>query len=57
MHYENNVVLIDYKTGTPNIDLRLANYGLNLQLPIYIYLIKQICIEIYKKRNRKYGGA
>ena len=42
MHYKNNYVLIDYKTGNPDIDLRLAKYGLNLQLPIYIYLIKQI---------------
>ena len=42
MHYDNNIVLIDYKTGTPNIDLSLVNHGLNLQLPTYIYLIKQI---------------
>ena len=41
MHYNDKIVLIDYKTGTPEIDLRLANYGLNLQLPTYIYLIKK----------------
>ncbi len=42
MSYNDNYVLIDYKTGTPNIDLRLIKYGLNLQLPIYIYLTRQI---------------
>ena len=47
MHYNDNIVLIDYKTGTPDIDLRLAKYGLNLQLPTYLYLIK----KIYPKSN------
>ena len=47
MHYNNNVVLVDYKTGNIDIDLKLAEYGLNLQLPIYIYLIK----TIYPKSN------
>lgn len=42
MHYKNNIVIVDYKTGNPDIDLRLANYGLNLQLPTYAYLIKTI---------------
>ena len=42
MKFDNNIVLVDYKTGTPDIDLRLCNYGLNLQLPTYIYLIKSI---------------
>ncbi len=41
MHYDNKIVLVDYKTGTPDIDLRMANFGLNLQLPTYLYLIKQ----------------
>lgn len=39
---ENNIILIDYKTGTPKIDLKLCEYGLNLQLPTYLYLIKSI---------------
>ena len=47
MHYDNNVALIDYKTGTPDIDLRLVKHGLNLQLPTYIYLIK----KAYPKAN------
>ena len=42
MHYEDNVVLVDYKTGTPDIDLRLVNFGLNLQLPTYLFLIKKV---------------
>lgn len=42
MKYNNNYVLIDYKTGNTNIDLRLANFGLNLQLPTYLFLIKKI---------------
>ena len=42
MHYKNNIVIIDYKTGTPDVDLRLAKYGLNLQLPTYAYLIKTL---------------
>ncbi|MDD2409866.1 MAG: PD-(D/E)XK nuclease family protein [Bacilli bacterium] len=40
MKYENKVAIIDYKTNTPNNDLSLIDKGLNIQLPIYIYLIK-----------------
>jgi len=32
------VVIIDYKTGKADINLKLIDYGLNMQLPIYIYL-------------------
>ena len=42
MHYNNNIVLIDYNTGTADINLNLAPFGLNLQLPTYLYLIKKI---------------
>lgn len=42
---DNNIMLIDYKTGTPKIDLKLCEYGLNLQLPTYLYLIKSIYPE------------
>jgi len=34
------VAIIDYKTGNPNVSLDNVVYGLNMQLPIYIYLIK-----------------
>lgn len=39
---ENNTILaiIDYKTGTPNLDLTTIEYGIGMQLPIYLYLIK-----------------
>lgn len=32
--------IIDYKTGTPVINLNNCYYGLDLQLPIYLYLLK-----------------
>jgi ATP-dependent helicase/DNAse subunit B len=42
MKYNDNIAVIDYKTGATDIDLRLLPYGLKLQLPVYIYLIKEI---------------
>ena len=30
--------IIDYKTGNDDISLKYLNYGLNIQLPIYLYL-------------------
>jgi len=38
--YEDNTVvaIIDYKTGNPDIDLNNLNYGVSMQLPIYLYL-------------------
>ncbi len=35
------VSVIDYKTGYTDIDLRYTLYGMNLQLPIYLYLISK----------------
>lgn len=37
-----NAVIIDYKTGNPSLDLTNINYGIGLQLPIYLYLIKKV---------------
>lgn len=37
---ETLVAVIDYKTGNTNIDLNKTIYGLNMQLPIYLYLAK-----------------
>ncbi len=46
------VVVIDYKTGTPNINLKNVKYGLDMQLPIYLYLIK----NTDEFKNAKIGG-
>lgn len=37
---DNNVIIIDYKTGSTYIDKKYFIYGLYLQLPIYIYLVR-----------------
>lgn len=34
------VAIIDYKTGNPNLNINKSIYGLEMQLPVYIYLIK-----------------
>lgn len=41
MKYENKIAIIDYKTNKPITDLSLIDKGINIQLPIYIYLIKK----------------
>lgn len=35
------VAIIDYKTGNPNLNINNTFYGLEMQLPVYIYLIKK----------------
>ena len=35
------ISIIDYKTGFIDIDLKYLPYGLSLQLPIYLYLVKK----------------
>jgi len=37
---KNVMAIIDYKTGSPNININNILYGLDMQLPVYIYLIK-----------------
>ena len=39
------VALIDYKTGEQKLDLSLMKYGLNMQLPIYLYLAENSKLE------------
>lgn len=40
-----NVAVIDYKTGNPHIELNNLEYGLSMQLPIYLYLLKYLFTE------------
>ncbi len=37
---EDSLAIIDYKTGNPNINLNNTIYGIGMQLPIYLYLVK-----------------
>ncbi len=41
--YEKQTLLaiIDYKTGTVDVDLKYLPYGFGMQLPIYLYLVKK----------------
>lgn len=34
------VAIIDYKTGNPNLEIENIIYGLGMQLPVYLYLLK-----------------
>ncbi|MBR1413617.1 MAG: PD-(D/E)XK nuclease family protein [Bacilli bacterium] len=35
-----SLAIIDYKTGNPDINLYNSKYGIGMQLPIYLYLVK-----------------
>lgn len=60
LYYQNDgrtyYALIDYKTGQDQIDLKYLEYGLNMQLPIYLYLSKRlefinpVCVGFYLQR-------
>ncbi len=40
---KNNLgAIIDYKTGNPSLELNYLEYGLGLQLPIYLYLVNKL---------------
>lgn len=43
--------IIDYKTGNPILDIDNTKYGLEMQLPIYLYLSKEL-----KFKNIKIAG-
>jgi len=45
------VAIIDYKTGNPKISLDNIDYGIGMQLPIYLYLVKNS-----KLKNIKFIG-
>lgn len=42
LKFENKLAIIDYKSYNPDTDLSLIHHGLKMQLPIYIYLIKNL---------------
>ncbi len=46
------VAIVDYKTGNPNTNINNVKYGLDMQLPIYMYLIKNSNIV----ENVRIGG-
>ena len=43
-----NAIIIDYKTGVVSQTIDNINYGLNMQLPTYIYLVKKGLKQNYK---------
>ena len=45
------VTLVDYKTGNDDISLKYLDYGINIQLPIYLYLSDYLNL-----RNILYSG-
>lgn len=45
------IALIDYKTGNDEISLKYLKYGINIQLPIYLYISKKLNFN-----NPKYTG-
>lgn len=48
---EDYFVVVDYKSGSAEVDLNMVIYGLNMQIPIYFYLLKHSGI------NFKFGGG
>lgn len=49
---ETIIAIIDYKTGNPSLDLTTIEYGIGMQLPIYLYLAK----NTKKLKNVKIAG-
>ena len=41
MYKDNLIALVDYKTGNTNISIDKVPYGIDMQLPIYWYLVKK----------------
>ena len=42
LYDDNNMAIIDYKTGNDTVDIETIKYGIGMQLPIYIYLSKHL---------------
>ena len=49
---ETIMAIVDYKTGNPNLNINNVVYGIDMQLPIYIYLVK----NSNEFKNVKIGG-
>ena len=47
--YDNKAIVIDYKTNDEAIDLDLLDFGCNMQLPVYLYLMNND--ENYKDKE------
>ena len=46
------VRVIDYKTGNPNLNIKNVEYGLDMQLPVYIYLLKNFLLFLFRRLSR-----
>ena len=46
LYDSDTAMIIDYKTGNPSIDLNNLPYGIDIQLPIYVYLAKNAFKDI-----------
>ena len=42
IYFGNKAFIVDYKTGKEIINSKLFEFGLNLQLPIYLYLLSEL---------------
>ena len=42
IYFGNKAFIVDYKTGKEVINSKLFEFGLNLQLPIYLYLLSEL---------------
>lgn len=45
-------VVVDYKTGNPELDITNSTYGIGMQLPLYVYLLS----EYEPLKDSKIGG-
>lgn len=63
---DNNIVIIDYKTYKVDVNLNYLPYGLKMQLPVYLYLTKNLNKDyeiigfylqqiLFGKFNKEYG--
>lgn len=46
IQYDNDALIVDYKTNQSKVNCDLFEFGLNLQLPIYLYLLKKTAPKV-----------